>query len=185
MHFFYGVGAFLTPIIVKSFLNSNFDFTTTSSSFNCYNIEDVQEYMKKKPYLQSSSNLNPKQDTITIFNQTVISDEMLPNILMSRTQFTSQTKYAFWILSLIQLPTPIILLLIKLSGKNSRFNTNYYDLEKQDENKASNDLNTAPQGSTFSIDYFKSLFDNMPELNLTILISLLVFFFEGIQVGSY
>ena len=172
MHFFYGIGAFLTPIVVKSFLNSNFDFTTTSTSFNCYNIEEVKEYVKNKPYL-------PAQDSFSFVNgSSLVKNQELPDVLMVKTQFTSQTKYAFWILALIQLPAPIILGVFKLGAKNL---STYTDLEQ---NKGSGDeVGGESVSFAFSIDYLKSLFNNTPVFKMTLMVSLMVFVFEGLQVG--
>lgn len=175
MHFFFGVGAFFTPIIVKSFLNSDFDITITSNSFNCYNIEEVkyknyftETYLKSD---QSHFKLSMLNDTVTRGNAIV------PNILMTRTQFTSQTKYAFWILALIQLPAPLFLFVFM-----NRFDNLTNDTQlSSDEPKNESDLNEAAD-SFFSADFFKSLFNNIPVLQMTLLISFLVFLFEGLQV---
>jgi fucose permease len=172
MHFFYGVGAFFTPIVIKSFLSSDFDITITSSSFNCYNVQDFHEFIDKKPYLPS----------VGIKNQTDLNyNDILPKILNTKTQFTSQTKYAFWILALIQLPAPIILLAAKWRSNSESLPT-YDNLEPT--SSAENEISA---GFSFSLEYFKSLLGNMPILQTTLLMSLLVFLFEGLQAshGGY
>lgn len=158
MHFFYGIGAFLTPVIVNNFLNRNFDFTITSSTFKCYNIEEVSF----KNSFESSSLLTNK------------SDEIFNNFPTKRTQFSSQTKYAFWILAFIQLPAPLILFYLK---KSSKYSENYTDIELQTQE---NDQSS--QNFLLSLENIKKFFNNNPFFQLIVLMSLLVFFFEGLQV---
>ncbi|CAF0884729.1 unnamed protein product [Brachionus calyciflorus] len=174
MHFFYGIGAFLTPIIVKLFLNNNLDFSISSSSFTCYNLEEI----KNTEYIQSINSAN------SIFNQSSLkSSKDTSEILLSRTQFKSETKYAFWILALIQLPAPIILLILKLNSSKIK---NYTDIELQTEEENANqksNLENTSSSSSFSFEYLKSLFQNMPVLQMIILLSFLVFLFEGLQAS--
>ena len=153
MHFFYGVGAFLTPLVVKCFLNSNFDFTVTSSSLNCYSIQDVKEFIHNKPYIPSIQ--NPKENLMSVIKNGSLSidQSILPNVFMTRTKFTSQTKYAFWILSLIQLPAPITLLLIRLRP-SPEYENNLDMNESSDQEE--------PTTFSLSINYFQSLFKNLP-----------------------
>lgn len=178
MHFFYGVGAFLTPLVVKCFLNSNFDFTVTSSSLNCYSIQDVKEFIHNKPYIPSIQ--NPKENLMSVIKNGSLSidQSILPNVFMTRTKFTSQTKYAFWILSLIQLPAPITLLLIRLRP-SPEYENNLDMNESSDQEE--------PTTFSLSINYFQSLFKNLPVLQLTLLMAFLVFLFEGLQAshGGY
>jgi hypothetical protein len=182
MHFFYGVGAFLTPIVVKSFLNSNFDIETTSSSFNCYNIDEVQDYAKlehQRPEQQmsfswpkaTSSNLSSLSNTLTTSHTTAIS-----SMLMSRPHFTSKMKYAFWILAVVQLPAPIILILVKL--KSIAFSS-YSDIQA-DEERAS--VKGAESSFSLSLDYVKSIVNDVPLVRMISLIAAMLFLFEGLQV---
>lgn len=101
---------------------------------------------------------------------------------MNKTKFKSQTKYAFWILACIQLPAPIILLMFKLASKKFE---NYCDIEQQQSqaNQTEPQAESKERTFTFSLNYFKSLVQNIPVLQMTLLISLLVFFFEGLQVN--
>lgn len=158
MHFFYGIGAFLTPVIVNIFLNKNFDFTTTSNMLKCYNIDEVS----MKTHLGASA--------ILVNN----SNEYFSNFQIKRNEFSSQTKYAFWILAFIQLPAPAILFYLKKLHQNS---DNYTDIEQQPQE------NSDCHNSLISIERIKNFFYNNPFLQLIILISILVFLFEGLQVN--
>ncbi len=177
MHFFFGVGAFLTPIIVKSFLNSNFDITITSNSFNCYNIEETVKYNSYYTQVNSKNALNhdtsPYKLTVSfLVNSTATRvNPIVPDILMTKTQFTSQTKYAFWILALIQLPAPIFL---------AMFMNRFENLNQQQTTKGEED--EEENYSMFSVSFFKSMLRNIPFLQMTLLISFLVFLFEGLVV---
>lgn len=171
MHFFFGFGAFFTPIIVKSFLNSNFDITITSNSFNCYSITET---IKNRNYFTEIYTKNP--DHLRLLNDTVTrTNPLMPSILLTRTQFTSHTKYAFWILAVIQLPTPIFLFLYM-----KRFNNNESQLN--DDETEDLDLKDSSKESIFSLTIIQSLLNNSPVLKMTLLISFLVFLLEGLQV---
>lgn len=182
MHFFFGIGAFFTPIIVKSFLNSDFDISTTSNSFNCYNIEETVRYNHLYTQVNSKNYLSHDQYKLTepsfILNDTLTRENpLVPNILMTRTEFTSQIKYAFWILALIQLPAPIFLFIFMNRFDNlteSQINTD--ELGNKDE------ANKEP--STMSVGFFKSLLSDIPVLQMTLLVSILVFLFEGLVVND-
>lgn len=188
MHFFYGVGAFLTPIVVKFFLNTNINFKS-SSSFECYNIQNEEEFIKEK--LVESSNEHNFMPVTTMINASNLyySNRSMANFPTTSTKFTSQTKYAFWILSVIQLPAPIFLFLIKVFDRRL---PNYSDLELQEssDNAHTNDDAAGYENSSempsfsFSRSYFQSLSKNKPIFQLTILMSVMVFFFEGLQVKS-
>ena len=113
MHFFYGVGAFLTPIVVRMFLNADLDFTMTMSSntnaIHCYDMRDVKQFIETRPYLPSISPgaLTGNRSSASPFRSSL-------DMLASQAKFTSQTRYAFWILAVIQLPAPLILLALRL-----------------------------------------------------------------------
>ena len=177
MHFFYGVGAFFTPIIVKSFLSSDFNILVSSSSLNCYNTDDLQEYIRKHHVTSTAS--------MAIVNQTKLSEqEELSAILMATAQFTSKTKYAFWILALIQLPAPLIIFISKMttgssnaSGQDESITTGGNGPEDFHEPIGEED-----QKFQFSISYFKAMFINAAVFQMVVLISIMVFLFEGLQV---
>jgi hypothetical protein len=98
---------------------------------------------------------------------------LVPNILMTRTEFTSQIKYAFWILALIQLPAPIFLFIFMNRFDNlTETQTNAEDLKKEETKE--------PSGIT--VGFIRSLFSDIPVLQMTLLVSVLVFLFEGLQV---
>ena len=172
MHFFYGVGAFFTPMIVKSFLNM--DITFTSSSLNCFSIEDV---VKDKPALPIQIAHLSQHSPL---NQSFNPSSHLSPFLTHKTEFTSRTKYAFWILAAIQLPAPIILFVAKMLKKISDDESLTTNEDTTRQNSEENFKEKIP--FSFSISYFKSLFTNIHVLQLTLLISLLVFLFEGLQV---
>jgi len=178
MHFFFGVGAFFTPIIVKFFLNSDFDISTTSNSFNCYNIEETVRYHHLFTQVNSKNYLSHDQYMLTeppfILNDSLTRENpLVPNILMTRTEFTSQIKYAFWILALIQLPAPIFLFIFMNRFDNlTETQTNAEDLKKEETKE--------PSGIT--VGFIRSLFSDIPVLQMTLLVSVLVFLFEGLQV---
>ena len=180
MHFFYGVGAFFTPIIVKSFLSSDFNIYVTSSSFNCYNTEDLQEYIRKHHVTSTAQ--------MAIVNQTKLSEEEeLSAILMAKTLFTSKTKYAFWILALIQLPAPFIILMSKMTGASSSPDANQDEVAHSSLNNPEDFHEVIGQEShkfEFSVSYFKSMFTNAAVCQMVLLISLMVFLFEGLQVSA-
>ncbi|RNA39544.1 Major facilitator superfamily domain-containing 4 [Brachionus plicatilis] len=131
MHFFYGIGAFLTPVIVNTFLNKNFDFTITSSTFKCYNLEEVST--------------NFPEESTSFMNK---SNEILP------------------------------------SFQTSKSSENYTDIETQEKN--SSEI-SASQNTSLSIESIKDFFFSNPFLRLILLISILVFLFEGLQAihGGY
>jgi hypothetical protein len=102
-------------------------------------------------------------------------------------------------LSLIQLPAPILLLIIKLTNRKL---SNYSDIELQDASasgtapaksdnlyaeSSSSTADSSSQAFSFSMAYFKSMVNNKPVFQMTLLMSLLVFFFEGLQAshGGY
>lgn len=187
MHFFYGVGAFITPTVVEWFLDPSFTIKKTTSSYNCYSMKEVEEYMRKHPY---SGVASPGS---TIINQTRITeDEAISAILLTRANFDSTTKYAFWILAIIQMPAPIILALSKFSS-SEKFNS--IDIHADE---ASNDQTTNPETADgyenidqadnsklqVTISYFKSIFRSAATFQMVILISILVFLFEGLQVKT-
>lgn len=180
MHFFFGVGAFFTPIIVKSFLNSNFDITITSNSFNCYNIEETVKY---KHFFTEAYTKNP--DHLKLYNDTATrTNPLMPSILLTRTQFTSQTKYAFWILALIQLPAPIFLFMYMARFKDLE-NDQLINDEEQQQGQQTSDLKDSSNSDAplFSLGFIRSLFSDLPMLQMILLISFLVFLFEGLVVS--
>lgn len=190
MHFFYGVGAFITPTVVEWFLDSRFNIKKTSSSYNCYSIKDVEEYMKKHPYSNVASVGS------AIINQTLITeDEAISAILLKSANFDSTTKYAFWILSIIQLPAPIILALSKFSSSEKFNSINIHADEASNETTPTTTANAETLDGYENIDaadnsklqvtisYFKSIFRSAATFQMVLLISILVFLFEGLQVN--
>jgi hypothetical protein len=181
MHFFFGIGAFFTPIVVKFFLNSDFDISTTSNSFNCYNIEETVRYHHLFTQVNSKNYLSHDQYMLTeppfILNDSITRENpLVPNILMTRTEFTSQIKYAFWILALIQLPAPIFLFIFMNRFDNlTESQPSNDDLTKKEEKKEAPGL---------SVGFFRSLLSDIPVLQMTLLVSILVFLFEGLQVNK-
>lgn len=159
MHFFYGIGAFLTPVIVNIFLNKNLDFTTTSGMLKCYNIDD-------------SSMIKHPTESAFFLNK---SNESFSNFQIKKNEFSSQTKYAFWILALIQLPAPAIIFYIKKSNQNL---DNYTDIEDQSQENNHSKF----YDSLIKIENVKKFIYNNPFLQLIVLISIIVFLFEGLQV---
>ena len=102
----------------------------------------------------------------------------LPTVLTKKTQFTSETKYAFWILAAIQLPAAFILFAAKKAG--------LIDVPEEDSIAADESANgpefiDLTEGKTSS-SYLISLLKKIPFAEMTILISSLVFLFEGLQV---
>lgn len=181
MHFFYGVGAFITPLIVKSFLNSNFDIKITHSTFNCYNIEEILK--TNKTYLDITAIAStmtaklPKKPLGSLAASHLSTEvEELPSVLSKETEFTSNTKYAFWILAFIQLPAFIIMYAAK---KKELVDTPSNDEEVI---KVQED---SPW--VFSIEYLRSRFAEIPSKELTFLVAAMVFLFEGLQAshGGY
>ena len=154
-------------MIVKSFLNSNFDIKMTHSQFNCFNIEEV---IKKNNTILSlvgdaytTVSALPDKPLIKDFGE-------IPQLMTIRTEFTSNTKYAFWILAFVQLPAVVILVLMK------RLNIAEPPCE-EDEKDSHID-----SSFEFSIEYIKARFTEIPLKELTFLISVMVFLFEGLQV---
>jgi hypothetical protein len=180
LHFFYGLGAFVTPLVVQLFLKSPLDASFTS---NCYSPEDVEQYFKF-------------QRTQTLTNQTHASS-IPSDLFKNKYQSTNKTKYAFWILAFIQLPVPFCLLLLKL-GRCFRdvsteiiddqiFST-YANLndENYDELFSSSEM-PQPASSKLtdklakSFAYFTSALKNNA-IKTICLIAVMVFVFDGLQV---
>lgn len=190
MHFFYGVGAFITPTVVQWFLDSSFNIRKTTSSYNCYSIKDVEEYMRKHPFS------NAESAGSAIINQTRITeDEAISAILLKSTNFDSTTKYAFWILSIIQLPAPIILALSKFSSSEKFNSINIHADEASNETTTTTsnaetldgyeNIDVADNSKLqVTISYFKSIFRSAATFQMVLLISILVFLFEGLQVTN-
>ena len=180
-------------MIVKSFLNSNFEIKITHSSLNCYNIEDILNTNRTYLPLSISSTAYPaikEHEANKNMAQHLVSAAAknfslgvgqklaeLPTVLTKKTQFTSETKYAFWILAAIQLPAALILFAAKKAG--------LIDVPEEDTGAAESangpefiDLSEGKPSSGYLITLFKKI----PFAEMTILISSLVFLFEGLQV---
>lgn len=94
----------------------------------------------------------------------------VPEVLTKQTEFTSDTKYAFWILALIQLPAAVILFIVQKK--------NLVEIPSVEEAVEKND--SVP--IELSLDYVKKRFAEIPAKELTFLVSAMVFLFEGLQV---
>ncbi len=176
------------------FLNSNFEIKIVHSTFNCYNIEDIVNKNKTFLPFTISTHSTPKHHghnaivdhvtSLVVNNLTRLASvqekiSQIPTVLTKRTEFTSDTKYAFWILAAIQLPAAFILFFAK------KFRSIESLLESEETRGPNEQDNLIKEGSDFkffSIDYIRSFFKNMPYVELTLLISFLVFLFEGLQV---
>jgi hypothetical protein len=175
MHSFYGLGAFITPIIVKAYLNSNFDISMTATSLSCNRMSEGQptDFAGKETFPLPGVAILDANGNAAIGNN-------YSSILDTKTEFTTKSNYAFWILSFIQLPVPFILLYSKLTGKLQHSS----DVESQ----LHNDTTSNDKNKKSSIEHLKFLFENnLPVLQMTLLIAFLVFTFEGLQAthGGY
>ncbi len=101
----------------------------------------------------------------------------IPDVLTKRTEFTSDTEYAFWILALIQFPAAAVLYFAK--------SQNVVEIPSVEETEL-NDGNANNLEDTFQFnpEYLKKKFSEIPAKELTFLIATLVFLFEGLQVFS-
>lgn len=161
---------------MKSFLNSNFDIKITHSTFNCYNIEDILN--TNKTYLDITAvattmvaNLQKQAFAASHLSTEV---EEIPIVLSKETEFTSNTKYAFWILALIQLPAFFIMYTAKKKELIDSPSNEEEIIKVQEDSPF-----------VFSIDYLKSRFSEIPAKELTFLVSAMVFLFEGLQVNYF
>jgi len=82
MHFFYGLGAFLSPMIAEPFLLN----------------EDCS------PFLENDPTSVPDAPIGLVFSNATYHGETLKDA-----QQETRVRYAFWILSLLQIPVPIIM----------------------------------------------------------------------------
>jgi hypothetical protein len=184
LHFFYGLGALLTPVVVQLFLNPS---TDTLSAFNCYSPEDVEEYLK----LQG----------VQVFNNQTASSLPIPiDVLTSTYHAKSKIKYAFWILAFVQLPVPLCLFLFKIGRfwndivydeiiDEKIFNTytsiddeNYDALFDTQECEKSN-ARLRPEIFTKIYGYISNVLRNSGVyVKMIVLVALMVFIFDGLQV---
>lgn len=135
-----------------------------------------------------------------MYNKTIDLDDeeliLIPEIFKSKLHMKSKTKYAFWILALMQLPVPMLLFAFKLSKMRS-FNNNEIDHDYLDDTKNKNDYNDfsdVNEGATIQekiqklpskiFDYLCRYFNNsIPVFKMTALMALMVFLFDGLQVS--
>jgi hypothetical protein len=124
-------------------LNSDFDIEINNKTeYKCFNFED----------LNSGSNST---------NASTFS---------GLSEYTSNTKYAFWILALIQIPAAAILFFLSLN-RNSL-------IHKQTIERSS----SSGEIFEFSVDSLRKRFAEIPLKELTFIVSAIVFLFEGLQV---
>jgi hypothetical protein len=160
------------------FMNTNFDMRSTSKSFNCYVSEDITDYIK--------------------FNINTTINSNYDEIIKSNVKIKNNTKLAFLILSAIQLPVPILLLVFKFI-KSEKF---IFDFEEKEfyENGVKNrdeyreyvdQADTTSFGEnlrrilTRIFAYFCNLFDNsLIVFKMTCALALMVFLFDGLQVST-
>lgn len=144
----------------------------THSTFNCYNIEEIINTNKtifsgtgtgstiatiikqQKPFLKSYAMAHDV--------------EKIPEVLTRQTEFTSNTKYAFWILAFIQLPTAATLLFLK---RNNLIQEPVIEKSKEPD-----------EGIRLNVEYIKARFTEIPLKELTFIAAAIVFLFEGLQV---
>ena len=176
-------------MIVKSFLNSSFDIKITHSTFNCYNIEEILNTNQTSLSISAMGSpaiTTPTSVAVSSIGTTLISNMIIkrppfikshfrltrqvraadfPEVLTKRTEFTSNTKYAFWILAFIQLPASAILLFLLKKKKD----TDILNMEDDEttEHEQSNDI----MPFEFTVGYLKKRYAQIPAKQLTFLIS--------------
>jgi len=101
----------------------------------------------------------------------------IPDVLTKHTEFTSNTKYAFWILAFIQLPAAVLLLLVQKKNLVEIPFVDEAEIAEGDEKSLEQDP------FQFNLSYLKKKFAEIPAKELTFLIAAMVFLFEGLQVN--
>ncbi len=156
--------------------------------FNCYSNEEIQEYVRMNERL---------------YNKTIDFEHLviIPEMLKSKLHMRSKTKYAFWILALMQLPVPIILFIFKMTKSKNFINEfdekelykgdlnknkdDYNDLVDMDENRNLSFSEKFQQLPFIIWEYLCKYFDNsMPVFKMTALMASMVFLFDGLQVSN-
>lgn len=140
----------------------------THSTFNCYNIEEIINTNKTIFSGTGTGTTIIKQKPFSKSYAMAHEVEEIPEVLTRQTEFTSNTKYAFWILAFIQLPTAATLLFLK---RNNLIQEPI--IEK---------YNETDEETRFNVDYIKKRIREMPLKELTFIASAIVFLFEGLQV---
>ncbi len=101
----------------------------------------------------------------------------IPDVLTKHTEFTSNTKYAFWILAFIQLPAAVLLLLVQKKNLVEIPFVDEAEIAEGDEKPLEQDP------FQFNLSYLRKRFAEIPAKELTFLIAAMVFLFEGLQVN--
>jgi fucose permease len=149
----------------------------THSTFNCYNIEEI---INKNKTIFSGTGTGTTIATVFkhhsnsfINNHMAQQVEEIPEVLTKQTEFTSNTKYAFWILAFIQLPAAAFLVFLKKKNLVQE-----PVIEKSNEPE---------EGLRLNVEHIKTRIATMPLKELTFLASAIVFLFEGLQAshGGY
>ena len=165
------------------FMNTNFDMRTTSKSFNCYTSDDITDYI----------NLNKNSTVDRNY------DEIITEMLKSNIEIQNNTKLAFLILSAIQLPVPILLLVFKFI-KPENFIFDFEDeaiYENNIKNRGEyNEYTDKEEKTSFTEHlrlfltkisaYFCNLFDNsLIVFKMTSTLAVMVLIFDGLQVSRF
>lgn len=173
MHFFYGFGAFLTPIVIKLF---NSDSDDVEKLLECIGHQEISKLHPggHKLVTGTSSESNDKSQQVSDLQH-------------------HGTDLTFWILALIQLPAPLAMLYVRFyTPRTSSANVagEYQDLDEEAiENKPVGSNLPQPVADHhdyeigFNLGFFKSLTCNAPVFKMTCLVAATLFFLEGILVN--
>lgn len=127
--------------------------------------------------------LNPQVDAAVLDSTSALncynsnSDKIAEDLVKGTHHMENKTKYAFWILAIIQLPVPVLLIIFKLF--------NFADVQQADlhEELKGNEIIDDVSFVQKIQNWFKNTFDsdNLYMVKLTCLLSILVFLFDGLQ----
>ncbi|ELU08303.1 hypothetical protein CAPTEDRAFT_32514, partial [Capitella teleta] len=169
MHFCYGLGAFISPMIVEPFLLN----------------EDCTIFINNAT--------SPGGEQISATGELIIpnnaSDAFMPAHSLADAQLQTRVQYAFWIIAAVMLPVPLLVLSLSIRLRITGWKPGHHTLIESDSESSYSGASTNEYGGDEISNPWKQE-DKAPKqlafshlVAVTALISFMLFLYDGLQSG--